>query len=275
MTDSKQLKTVCDAEKMSQEDAKLFSNDEYKVVTNLRSMIVTEAVNEILGRYRIAKYVKEVWQQRSAYNLRDGFLERLAQALGYKTANPIYEMLKVAEKWKSEEELKESVLNKLSIDLTWKELVYIARLEKEEDVKVSLLEFNKNKSIEEVRETLGKEKKRKGRTLSKNFTSPLFCLKDLTKHLNDFSRRLEEVFLQTLKIEDIENVYKNSNLKTREEIENMVEDLKGAVYDIDTNMIVLRKLVNAITNVFYANSNEEEEEEYEETERDEEQIEAN
>lgn len=175
-----------------------FTQEERDVYEKLLTMIKKEAVDEILGRYRIAHFVHTIYNNYRHKHKRDNFIQRLATALEYTSANPLYEMIKVVDKWPDEKELHEQILSQINKDITWKELVYIARLDNKYEENIAIEAFNSQKSVDEARLIIGKKAERQGRNVKTEFSGPVVFAREVFKRVADLNKRIEDAFLPFL-----------------------------------------------------------------------------
>lgn len=162
-----------------------FNQEEKEIYENLREMLLSEAKLELIGRYKIAKYVHDIYtrakEKSSLYG--QSLISRLAIAIGYKSVNPLYEMIKVVDTWKTEEEFKLNVIDTLGQDedkVTWKEVVFISRRDEAEQ-KVIIDKLQKGKDLEEVKKELDYKPTKPGKSVKK------------VDSINDFTNQINKV----------------------------------------------------------------------------------
>ncbi|MGB9591326.1 MAG: hypothetical protein ACPL1K_02280 [Candidatus Kryptoniota bacterium] len=127
----KNLPTPVTVENLIQE----FNEHERKAFEKISEKMRSIAKDEIRGRFELAKTIAEVCEdmQKNKTYYRSNFLERAAICLGFKSALPLREMLKVAQRWPTWEDLEREVITIIPQHLRWKDIVFLSKAKNEEE----------------------------------------------------------------------------------------------------------------------------------------------
>ncbi|MEM2004303.1 MAG: hypothetical protein QXQ37_06580 [Nitrososphaerota archaeon] len=161
----------------------LFNEEERRVYEELKNLIIEVGINELHGRYKIAKYVHDLYvKQREEGIYGKKFFSRLAKALGFGSESVLREMYIVVEKWPTLEAINNIVAEIGQIN--WKQLVLLSKEENPEEL---IKEIKEGKSLSAIMD------KRREKLTDSRGRKPI-----IPENLNDFVGKLSKNLQQLL-----------------------------------------------------------------------------
>lgn len=202
----------------------LFNDEERKVYEELKQLIIEVGTSELQGRFRIAKYVHDLYvKQKEEGIYGKKFFSRLAKALGFKGESTLREMYLVIERWPTLEAVN-NVIAEIG-QISWKHLVLLSKEENPEEL---IKEIKEGKSLSAIMD------KRREKLTDSRGRKP-----NLPENINDFvgklSKNLQQLLnkLDTWKEFDIIDNLPEDNEQLLEKFSLIVEMINSTIKELE------------------------------------------
>ncbi len=228
-----------------------FNEHERKAYENIRDSIRRECISEIKGRYALAQQVYKIYMDTKSASSKYGanFVKRLAIALGYKTANPLYEMVHVIETWPTWDALEVQVLERMdgTRQIRWKDTVVLARLQNDPVQFQAAIEQIKDATpVKQLQYTFKAEgSTRQGRNPQAPETLSDLC-HEVVKTMRGMNRRFDQSWEPFDVISVCKELYDSQDV-TDDEIMALKNQLQSALSMLEVAEEVVQELKSIFT----------------------------
>ena len=221
-----------------------FNDWERQAYEKICNKLKNVAKNEIQGRYELAKVVAEIADdmKKNKTYYRSSFLKDISLCLGFKSDMPLREMIKVAKRWGSWEELEQEVLSKLPTNLRWKDIVFLSKAKDEEEYNHILENIQSSKPTAVIAQSMQQQDELEVEVSSQKGRKPKLpesyddLLMDVSKTCRQIVRKVQQAWMTfdmhesiTGILEDNKNIdenwkkLKNAYLKVERAIQSLKE----------------------------------------------------
>ena len=232
---------------VNEEIIKSFNDQEYKAYQEIKAFIQKEQIRELKERYRLAVKIHKIYtetkKEQSIYG--KDFLNRLAAALGYRSAGPFREMIRVVERWPTFQELETAILGRIQ-HVTWKKLVFLTRLEDEDiDKSIDTLNSLSTTALQEYTKT---DKPKQGRKYAPA-ASIDDLLMDMERTLMQLSRKIDQKwydFDMKKGVQELESIIRNREEDREEVIWERLENILALIDEAVSDLHIVKSSVETL-----------------------------